>query len=540
MPDDTADRRPCDDQGQPAGCSGRAGCVYLIGAGPGDPGLITWRGVQLLRQADLVLYDYLANPELLDHAAVHAERICLGQHGRIAQQGRIAQWSPEQIHQRMIDGARSGALVVRLKGGDASIFGRLADELAALRQAGVAYEVVPGLTAALAAPAYAGIPLTDRSSASAVALITAQQQPLADGSASLDYDALARFPGTLVFYMGVTEVGTWSGKLLQAGKPADTPVAMIRHCSLPRQEVAVCRLDEVAEQVRLRRLRPPVLFVCGDVVHSRDELGWFEQRSLFGRRVLVTRPGHQRSALGDLLQQRGAEVWYWGAIEIGPPDDWGPVDRALDQLDSYAWVVFSSANGVTRFLDRCWDRGGDARRLNGVRIAAIGPGTARSLEGYRLRADLVPDEYQAEGLAAALAPHVAGRRVLLVRASRGREVLAESLRAAGAEVDQVVAYSSRDSSVVDPRIAQAIASGTCDWVTVTSSAIARSLVQQFGADLKRCRLVSISSITSATLRELGADVAAEAREATMEGVVTAMEQAEAESARRPDTSESPS
>jgi uroporphyrinogen III methyltransferase/synthase len=483
---------------------------------------MTWRGIELLRQADLVLYDYLANPDVLVHVRAGAEAICLGQHGR------IAHWSQQAIEQRMIEAARAGQHVVRLKGGDPGIFGRLADELDALANSEIEFEVVPGASAALAAAAYAGIPLTDRSLASAVAFVAGQQR--SDGP-SLDYQALAAFPGTLVIYMGVTEVANWSGRLIEAGKTPTTPVAVIRHCSLPRQEVFCCQLADLAAEVVRRHLRPPVLFICGDVVQRRERFNWFERRSLHGLRILTTRPRHQQAELNELLRERGAEVFSWSAIEIGPPDTWQPVDRAWDKLTrhksaAYNWLVFSSVNGVRAMMERAWSRGLDLRALQGVQLAAIGPGTADALAGYFLKADVVPATFQAEALADALLPEAAGQRFLLVRASRGREVLAEMLTAAGADVEQVVAYTSRDVETVESSIQHMLDTGQIDWVTVTSSAIARSLCRQFGDRLRGVKLVSISPITSVVLAELGLPVTAEATQATMSGVVAALERLE--------------
>lgn len=488
-----------------------AGRVYLVGAGPGDPGLITLRGVECLRRADLVLYDYLVNPRILEHVRPGAQAECLGRHGR----DRIVPQA--EINERLVREARSGKTVVRLKGGDPAVFARLAEEIDALGNAGIEFEVVPGITAALAAGSYAGIPLTHRETASAVALVTGQEQPGKE-EASLDYGALARFPGTLVFYMGVTSAERWTAALTAAGKSADTPAVIIRRCSWPDQLTLPTTLGQVAHEIAARHLRPPVLVVVGDVAATQPAVSWFTRRPLFGRRVLVTRPVEQSEALRDRLEELGAQVLVQPAIEIVPPADWAAVDAALARLHQYDWLVFSSANGVRFLLDRlCSKR--DLRQTGAVRLAAIGPGTADALAGYRLRADLVPAEYRAESLAEALAPQARGRRFLLARASRGREVLAEQLRAAGGQVDQVVVYQSHDVAAADPDVAAALAKGGIDWVTVTSSAIARSLVKLFGAELRRARLASISPVTSATLSELGHEPAVEAARYTVGGLV---------------------
>lgn len=495
--------------------SPKRGMVYLVGAGPGDPGLLTLRGAQCLARADVVLYDYLANPSVLRHCAPGAELICLGRHGR----DRV--WTQDQIHAALVEHAQAGRCVVRLKGGDPAVFGRLAEECSALATAGVRWEIVPGVTAALAAGSYAGVALTHRDSASAVALVTAHESD-DKAAAELDYEALARFPGTLILYMGVTTVDRWTRALIAAGKADSTPVAVVRRCSWPDQRVIYGTLGGIAAQIQSPKLRPPALFVVGAAVQRSGGPNWFTSRPLFGQRVLLARPRQQALAADELLRELGADVLVQPAIEIAPPADWAPVDRALNQLGEFDWLVFSSVNGVQFLCDRLWTLGHDLRALGGLRLAAIGPGTAAELERRGLRADLVPDEFRAEALAAALAVGAAGRRFLLARASRGREVLAELLRAAGGEVEQIVVYESRDVDLPDAEVASALAAGEIDWTLVTSSSIARSLVRLFGADLARTKLASISPVTSQTLRELGWPPQAEACVYTLEGLIDAI------------------
>jgi uroporphyrinogen III methyltransferase/synthase len=491
------------------------GKVYLVGGGPGDPGLITLRGCQCLARADVVLYDYLVNPLILEHAGAPAERVCLGRHGgdRIVPQA--------EINARLIALARAGRNVVRLKGGDVAVFAHAAEEVGALEAAGVPYEIVPGITAALAVGSYAGIPLTQGDTASAVALVTAQQR---DGAASrpLDYAALAMFPGTLVFYMGVTTARGWTAALVAAGKSPDTPAAIVRRCSWPDQMTIACTLSTVADEIEARRLRPPALVVVGPVAALAPRHGWFVDRPLVGTRVLITRAAGQAATLYAMLAELGAEVLVQPAIEITPPDDWQPVDRALAELHRYDWIVFSSANGVRAFMDRLLESR-DARALGNVRLAAIGPGSGEELAHYRLRADVVPQEYRAEALAEALRREAAeGKRFLLARASRGREMLSEQLTTAGGKVDQIVVYVSRDVPAPDPNIAGLMAAGKIDWTTVTSSAIARSLAAMFGESLRNSQFATISPLTTATLKELSYEVAAEASSYTMSGLVEAI------------------
>ncbi|MEX2175454.1 MAG: uroporphyrinogen-III C-methyltransferase [Pirellulaceae bacterium] len=515
------------------------GKVYLVGAGPGDPGLITLRAAEILRRADAVLYDYLANPAILAHCRPAAIKIPLGKHGRT----RIL--AQDEINERLVTLAQEFGTVVRLKSGDPMVFGRAAEEIDCLVRHGIEFEIVPGVTAALAAGSYAGIPMTHRDVASAVAFVTGREHCAGEADregeagregevaepddSSLDYAALARFPGTLVFYMGVTTARHWSSALVAAGKPATTPVAVVRRVSLLDQTRLDTTLGEVAAAIQAARLRPPVVFVIGDVAATGDAWSWFQRRPLFGQRVLVTRPAHQAAELAAPLAELGAEVLLQPAIEIRPAADAARVDRMLELMDRFDWLVFSSSNGVRFLLDQLLNPGvgRDLRALGNVKIAAVGPGTAEELARYHLRADLVPQEFRAEALAAALREGAAGKRFLLVRASRGREVLADELTRAGGIVEQLVAYESVDVEQPEAEIAERLAAGQIEWTTVTSSAIARSLVRMFGAALARTKLVSISPLTSATLRELGYEPAAEAQEYTLAGVIAAVRAAAA-------------
>ena len=407
------------------------GTVYLIGAGPGDPGLLTLRGRDCLRRADVVLYDYLAGPRLLEMARSDAELYCLGKHGA----GKL--WKQSDICDRLVAEARAGKTVARLKGGDPSIFGRLAEEIAALEAADVPFEIVPGVTTASAAGAYAGLTITDRDRASSVALVTGHLQARkASDNAPPDFAQLSTFPGTIVVYMGVTTAPAWSRELIAHGKPADTPVVLVRRCTLPDQTTVSCTLGELPEVLAPGKIRPPLVAIVGDVAVDSSASRWFTGRPLFGQTVLVTRPRRQASGVVARLHELGAAVLEQPAIEIGPPNDWAPVDSAIDRLSEFDWVVFSSRNGVEGWLDRLAEQGLDARAFGAAKIAAIGPATRDALAERQLVADLQPDEYRAEALADALAADAAGKRFLLVRASRGREVLAESLSAAGGAVEQ--------------------------------------------------------------------------------------------------------
>jgi uroporphyrinogen III methyltransferase/synthase len=495
------------------------GKVYFVGAGPGHPGLITIRGRECLRRAESVLYDYLVNTEIVREASPQAELICLGRHRR------ADIWPQERINEELVRRALQGQTVVRLKGGDPLVFGRLGQELAAVAEAGVPFEIVPGVTAGLAAGACAGLPLTDRDQASAVALVTAQQRA-EKGETGLDYEALARFPGTLVFYMGVTTVRQWSNALIRAGKPADTPALVVRRVSLADQLTVPSTLGQLATELTPRqRVPPPVVVIVGDVAASASRFAWWDRRPLAGVSVLVTRPAGQAAEMGATLAELGAEVLLQPAIVIEEPQDWQPVDAALADLSAgkFDHLVFSSANGVHRLLGRLLSRDYDMRALAGTELSVIGPGTARALAEYHLRADRQPREFRAEALASLLVPEARGRRFLLVRASRGREWLAKELRRAGGVVTQIVVYRSTDVDAPDPAIARRLEEeGGLQWVTVTSSAIARSLVRMFGQRLRNTRLVSISPLTSEALREAGFPPQAEAASYTTQGVIDAL------------------
>lgn len=499
------------------------GNVYLIGAGPGDPGLLTLRGRECLQRADVVLYDYLSGSRLLEWTRPDAELYCLGRHG----QGKL--WKQTEINDRIVAEALAGRTVARLKGGDPNVFGRLAEEVDALTAAGVPFEVVPGVTTAVAAGSYAGVTVTDRDRASCVAFVTGHERPDKLTSA-IDFAALANFPGTLVIYMGVTTAERWSSELIRCGKPADTPVVLVRRCSLPDQTTRDCTLGNVAQVLGPdpetgTKIRPPLVAIIGEVARRQEVGSWFTERPLFGQTVLVTRPKRQAGPMAQRLRELGAHVLLQPVIEILPTEDTAKIDHAIDQLAATDWVVFSSRNGVEFFLGRLREQGLDARALGNCQLAAIGPATAEALAEFSLRADLHPQEYRAEALAQALSDRARGKRVLLVRASRGREVLAEQLSAAGAHVEQVVVYRSIDIEQPSPEIASAMAAGQVDWTTATSSAIGRSLVQLFGDDLRETKIAAISPLTAGVLSELGHAAEVVAEQYTADGTIDAIQQA---------------
>ena len=504
------------------GDSSLPGCVVLVGAGPGAADLLTMRGAHWLRQADVVLYDYLANPALLAGASPRAELVCLGRHGR----ERV--WSQDQINERIVAEAQAGKCVVRLKGGDPIIFGCLAQELQAIISARIPFEIVPGVTAASAAAAGTGLAITHRDLASAVALVTGREdRDKAD--ASLDYAALARFPGTLVFYMGTTTVETWSTGLLAAGKAATTPVAIVRRASLSDQTMWETTLGDVASLVRRETpLRPPVVFIVGAVADPAHRLTGQRLRQGDGQTVLVTRPLAQAGALVEQLRVGGFQAISWPVIEVREPDDWAPVDALLARPCEFEWAAFTSSNGVDGFMERLLASGRDSRWLGACRIAAVGPGTAQRLRKWGLRTDLLPETFAARYLATALIEATQpGDRVLFPGAVQSRPELSHRLEEADRVVSAVAVYQTSPVTHAEPHLVASMEAGHWNWTTVTSPRVAETLHQIFGPHLARTRLVSISPLTSRSLRELGLSVAAEATEATDAGLSQAIQRAAA-------------
>jgi uroporphyrinogen III methyltransferase / synthase len=495
------------------------GFVDLVGAGPGDPGLITRLGADCLARAEVVVYDHLVNPRLLDLAPASAERILAGKRA-----GKCVMRQPE-INALLVDLAKAGRRVVRLKGGDPFVFARGAEEAEALAAAGIGFRVVPGVTAAVGASAYAGISVTHRDAASAVAFVTGHNGGT-DAPSPIDWPALAKFPGTLVIYMGVAHLRSSCAALVAAGKPRETPSALVHSGSLAVQRTITAPLGSLADAVERAGVGAPAIVVVGDVVARREPLAWFERLPLFGQRIVVTRPAGESDRSAGVLEALGAEVLAAPTVEILPPEDYGPVDSALARLDEFHWLVFTSGNGVRHLLGRLEAIGRDLRALGRIKIAAIGPATADALLAFHLRADVVPESYRSEALAEALLGPARGGRVLLARADRGRTVLKDELeRVAG--VEQVAVYRNVDAAELPVHVVERIAEGSVDWITLTSPAIANRLHALLPAKARTrigpiVRLASISPVTSAAVRALGWTVAAEAEVYTWEGVARAI------------------
>lgn len=516
---------------------GGVGKVYLVGAGPGDPGLLTLRGHECLEMADVVLYDALANPALL--AAAHgAEWICVGKHGR----GPL--WSQAQINAKLLELAHRGRTVVRLKGGDPAVFARTAEELEVLSEARIPFEVVPGITAALAAASYVGIPITHRHYASAVAFVTGQQQSAGE-PAPIDWEALARFPGTLVLYMGVTTAEDWTGQLLAAGKPPTTPAAIIRRCTWSDQDVVRCQLGEVAELLKPeRRIRPPIIVIVGEVAALGSDCDWFSRRPLRGCGVLVTRAIGQADELSRALREQGAEVYCQPALEIHSPRELGSLDAAIAALQTHtiAGITFSSSNGVDGFFGRWLEVVGDVRALVGVCLAAVGPATAARLGNYGLKADVIPDEsagFDAAGLIAALGSKLNDQRWIVTTTNRSSQRLANGLRGRGAVVMEALCYETLGMAELHPAVAEAIQSGRIQYATVTSAAIAEEIYRLLGENRLGVQPVSLSRAVSERLVELGWPPVAEASQHTSAALLEALYAAHAHTAQRKNAATQP-
>lgn len=498
--------------------------VFLVGAGPGNPGLLTLRAAELLAQADLVLHDQLVPERLLELAPAAATRVCVRDLPGI---------HPDKypfISQMLIDAAREGKTVVRLKGGDPLIFGRGGEEAEALRSAGVAYEIVPGVTAALAAGAFLEIPLTHRNHASAIALVTGHEPPNKPNN-KLDWKVLAAFPGTLAIYMGIAKLPGIVAELIKHGKSAATPAAIVERASCGEQRAIYATLETLEAARRSAGLEAPGLILVGEAVAHRSSRPWSEARPLFGQRVLVTRPSHQAGGMVRKLEALGAVISRLSAVEIREPADFAALDRALAEIreGQWDWLLFTSANGVNAVMKRIDLLGRDLRDLGGIKLAAIGPKTAAALGNYHLRADIVPaSQFSSEGLAEALKPHVINQRVLLARANRGREFLREELARAAARVDQVTVYDQVDVVDISPLVMDSLRRGEIRYIPLPSSNIARGILGTFDETIRgrvergEIKLVAISPETGKAIRELGYPVAAEADVYTEDGLIEAI------------------
>ncbi len=497
------------------------GKVYLIGAGPGDPGLITVKGLECVKKADVIIYDYLANERLLEHRRTDAELVYVGKQG-----GRHTLPQAE-INSLIIKKAREGRIVARLKGGDPFIFGRGGEEAEALAESGIPFEVVPGVTAATAVPTYAGIPLTHREHTASVSFVTGHEDPEKPES-KVHWEHIAPGEGTLVFFMGMKNLENIVTNLVVNGRRPDSNVAAIQWGTRTDQKVVTGTLGDIVRKVNEARLGPPAIIVVGDVVKLRDKLNWYESKPLFGRRIVVTRSRDQASAFAELLIDLGATTIEFPTIDVVPPVSWEELDRAIDVVESYDWLILTSANAVRFFFDRLRERGRDVRLLKGVMICAVGPKTAEAIGTYGIKADLVPSEFKAEGVLVALGgKRVKGRKFLIPRAKVARELIPDRLRELGAEVTVATAYENVRPAGDMERVKKLFAEKKIAAVTFTSSSTVNNFVEMLGQKeykklLNGVAVACIGPVTAKTAEGYGMKVEIMPKDYTIPALVEEM------------------
>ncbi len=499
----------------------KIGHVYLIGAGPGDPGLITVRGRECISLADVVVYDYLANEQLLEFAPSHAELIYAG---KIGGAHNHEQW---QINSLLVEKAKEGKVVARLKGGDPFIFGRGGEECEALVAAGISYEIVPGVTAGIGAAAYAGIPLTHRSVTTSVAFVTGHEHQEKDDT-EIDWERLSLGSGTIVFYMGVKNLPQITASLMDHGRSPDTPVALVRWGTRPEQQILVGTLSDIAEKAHKEAFKAPAITIVGEVVRLREKLRWFDSRPLFGKGILVTRAADQAGEFSRLLAEKGASVYECPTISLVPPESYAELDLAIQELPSFHWLVFTSANAVRFFFSRLAAKSLDARALAGCRVCAVGPKTAASLCPHGIRPDLVPADYKAEGVVAEFGRmEMKGKKVLFPKADKARDVIPMALGEMGAAVTAPVTYRNIIPDTIPERALLALEEQKVHCVTFTSSSTVENLAAILGENrllrlLEGVKVAAIGPVTAQTCRELGLKVHIEPQKYTLENMTEAI------------------
>jgi len=505
--------------------SSQTGKVYLVGAGPGDPGLITLRGKYLLERAEVVVYDYLANKKLLAYVPDTADFIYAGKKG-----GGLHAFTQEGINQLLVEHASAGKKVVRLKGGDPFIFGRGAEEIEELVKADIDFEVVPGVTSATAAATYAGIPITHRDYTASVAFVTGHEAP-GKKESNIAWDKLATGAGTIVIYMGIKNLPIITRKLMDNGRASDTPVAVVRWASTPIQHSVVGTLETITEVVEQAGIRPPALVIVGEVVKLRKTIDWFETRPLFGRRIVVTRTRDQASELVAKLEEHGAECLEYSTIHIEPVDDYQLLDQALQAMHTYDWVLFTSLNAIIYFFKRLDEHGLDSRILASCTVGAVGRATAEALLDHGIRADLIPEKFTGQSLAESLiAAGVQEKNILLPRALRAMETLPEMLGDAGAAVTVAPVYQNRPPVGRKEELRQELEQGEIDLLTFTSSStVTNFLTMVDAADatelkklLQNVKIATIGPITSETAKSSGLRVDIQPDKYTISDMVQAI------------------
>lgn len=493
------------------------GKVYLIGGGPGDPGLITIRALEAIGEADTVVYDRLANPSLLDWARKEARLIDVGK-----ARGRHS-WPQQKINELLVEEASGDKIVARLKGGDPFVLGRGGEEALTLLKKNIPFEIIPGVTSAIAAPAYAGIPVTHRGAASSFAVITGHEDPAKETS-SINWANLATGIDTLIFLMGVENLGFIAEQLMKNGRSGNTPAALISNGTLPTQRTVTGRLSTIVEKASAAGIKAPAIIIVGKVVSLRENLRWFDIKPLFGKRALITRPRHQASGLSELLEREGAQVLEAPAIEIAPnPED---VERILNKLGDFHWLIFTSANGVTAFFQGMENKGLDSRALFHSKICAVGPATAQALAARGIKADLVPYEYTTKGIIASFkGKAIKGKTFLLLRADIATGEMEEDLKKRGALVRRLDVYKTVFASSMDEEVKAKLVDGDIDIIVFTSASTVKGFMNLVGKNienLKKVAVACIGPVTAAAARERGLRVDVVAEEHTAEGLVKAL------------------
>ena len=499
----------------------KTGIVYLIGAGPGDPGLLTIKAKECIETADVVVYDYLASPFLLDYAGSDAQIIYVGK------KGGDHTLSQDKINLLLVDKAKEGLDVARLKGGDPFVFGRGGEEAQMLLSHGVPYEVIPGVTSAIAAPAYAGIPVTHRDHTSFVSFITGHEDPTKKDT-SMQWDVYAKSNATLVFLMGVKNLKNIVKNLIAHGKESNTPIALVRWGTTAKQQTVTGTLETIVERVKLAKLTSPAIIIIGHVVSLRDELAWFDKRPLFGKRIVITRARAQASNLVSMLARLGAHCIEIPSIRIVPPQDLDSLKKSIEDISKYDWLVFTSVNGVKFFFDTLFDMGRDVRVLGHLKFACIGPVTKERLRDFGITSDILPQTYRAESVIDAFSMvEIKDKKVLLPRAKKARTILPEELTKMGARVDEVTAYETRLDDEGKEELISLLESNEIDAVTFTSSSTVSNFMSMLESKdtkklLKNVVTASIGPITSDTARSLDIEPAIEAKEYTIQGLVDSL------------------
>lgn len=496
-----------------------AGEVYLVGAGPGDPGLLTLNAIECLKDADIVYYDYLVNPDILEFINPDAESLCISKgFGDLFK-------TQEELNQKLVEEANAGKKVVRLKGGDPFIFGRGGEEALTLASTGIPFRIIPGITSGIGACEYSGIPATHRDYASCITLITGHESD--DKDITLDYNALAKTGGTLVFYMGRKRLQEITTGLKKGGLSENTPAAVIRWATRGEQMTVTGTLGDIALLAERAKIEAPVITVIGEVVSLREKLNWFENLPLFGKKIMVTGTKRPAARLKKALFEKGALVIDLPLIDIQEPDNYGPIDSAIDKINLYDWLVFTSSNGVEIFMKRIFSRSYDIRKLSGVRIAAIGEATADSIREYHVNPDIISDTFTSAGLLAKLSsvPGITGKKFLLARAESASPILSEGLKKLGAEVTELTLYKTRIKTESGESFNKTLFDNDIDIITIASSSAADAISEILETGMielpGKVSIVSIGPVTSGRLKELGREPDAEASPHSVAGIVLA-------------------